>query len=215
MPSFSFIVPTAGRDTLSNCLNSLSFQLNREDEVIVVGDVFDGALPQVQALVKEFGSQYRYLEHWAPGHSYGHAQINYAMGCAQGDYLSFIDDDDIYVPGAISVMRQAIAEAKGRPVLFRFLTYHGFLCWLDRGIFGEGYVGGHCLVAPNDLAKLGKWTDRYEGDWDFVEQTVSAYGGPTAVVWNETVIAIARPNTAILTDVLNLAERMKEKVVAD
>jgi len=208
--SLSFLIPSAGRDSLFYCLSSLAPQLEAKDEVLVIGDVLDQQWPQIEALVASFGSQYRYVEFAGHEHTWGHAQLNYGMEQATGAYLSFCDDDDIYVPGAVAVIRAAANEAQGLPLLFRYVGYYGFLGWVEQDVLEEGSVGGHCLVCPNQKEKLGRWADRYAGDWDFVQSTLAFY--PSAL-WLDEVIAIARPSQEILNEVL--AEPHGRSIVID
>jgi hypothetical protein len=52
-------------------------------------------------------------------------------------------------------------------------------------------IGGHCLVTPNDPARTGLWSDRYEGDFDFVESTLALWA-PVEPIWRNEVITLAR-----------------------
>lgn len=208
MVSVSFLVPTAGRPDLELCLRSIAFQLGSDDEVLVIGDTCDGPLRESERLVRSFGSQFRYLEHNAGRHDYGHAQMNAGMTHAAGDYLSFNDDDDVWVPGAVQTIHATIASYPGVPLLFRFVNGHGFLCWVQEGVFAQDYLGGHCLVVRNDPSKLGYWQPRYAGDWDFVEQTVACYGGPTALRWLDDVLVIARPDERIRAEIRRLSHEV-------
>lgn len=206
MPSLVIIIPTAGRHELRNCLTSIAYQLEPNDEVIVVGDTLDESLERVEAVVKSFGPQFRYLEYKDSKHTWGHAQINYGSALAKTDYLNYIDDDDVYVPGAIGLIHQQIASGTHSIYLFRFLWYEGFLCWLQQGLFAEGYIGGHCMVCPNNPDKLGIWQDAYTGDWDFVRDTVNLNGGPDKAKWVDECIAVARPTPDVLAEVYRFAE---------
>jgi len=203
MVSLSFLVPTAGRPELRNLLASLSFQMGERDECLIIGDTHDGPLDDVEALVRSYGPRYRYIEHDAGEHAHGHPQMNAGMAAARGDWLVFNDDDDVFVPGCVETIR-TVADGRTVPVLFRYLNYYGFLVWVERGLFAENYIGGHCLVCPNDLGRLGRWSDRYAGDWDFVNETVAFYG-LTKILWRDEVIAIARPDQIVLDEILRLA----------
>lgn len=205
MVSLSVLVPTPGRPELENCLLSLKPQLKPGDECIVIGDTCDGPLPDTEALVRRMGSNFRYLAHNAGVHDWGHSQMNAGMREATGAALTFIDDDDVWVPGALDVIRQAFSVAPYSAHLFRFVTYHGFLCWVLKGYFVEDYVGGHCLVCPNNPATLGKWSNRYQGDWDFVSGTVNLLGGEMLIQWHNDIIAIARPSQDVIDEVRRVA----------
>ena len=190
----SIIVPTRDpQRPLASCLDTVVRQpLHEGDEVLVVGDTTDGPLPEIEATVKQFGPQFRYLSLAGEVHDYGHSQAQYAMSQARGDWLVFNDDDDVFTVGAFDAIRKAIAElSEPRPILFKFLTHYGYLVW-DRKVIEQGHIGGHCIVCPNIPERLGVWTPRYEGDFDFIRSTLDLWPAD-AVVWNKTVIAVARP----------------------
>lgn len=193
-PTISFLIPTHREDRpLRRCLDALDAQLGSADEVLVIGDTADGPLPGVKALVQSYGSRYRYMAHDAGRHTYGHDQLNYGLAQAQGNWLHCSDDDDIHAPGAISVMRSAAKDNPDHPILFRFLSYHGIVFWVTRGVFAYEQVGGHCLLTPNIPGKVGKWGERYQGDWDYISSTVELHGGEQSIVWRDEIVVIARP----------------------
>ncbi len=203
MVSLSVIIPTPGLGRpLKRCLRSIASQpLLPGDEVLVVGDTTDGPLPEVEALVADFGPQYRYLTLPTKEHSWGHDQINHGMTVAMGDYLVYQDDDDVFTEGAFGSIRGAAEECLGRyaeyrPLLFRFVTRFRTLVWGAHPVFAQDHLGGHCFVVPNRKAYLAPWTDRYQGDFDHIRGTIDKWpGGEQALVWREEVISLARPAT--------------------
>ncbi len=201
MVSLSVIIPTPGLGRpLKRCLRSIASQpLLPGDEVLVVGDCLDDpqdCLPEVQALVADFGAQYRYLSTVPAAHDFGHTQINIGMHVAKGDYLVFQDDDDVFTEGAFGSIRNAAEQHPGAPLMFRFVTRFRTLVWGAHPVLAQDHVGGHCFVVPNRKEHLAPWSERYQGDWDFIRGTLDKWpGGDKAVVWREEVIALARPNT--------------------
>ena len=161
------------------------------DEVIVVGDTHSAPLHEVAAWV-EAQAGWRWLAHDAGRHAWGHPQINHGMANARGDYLVFQDDDDVFYPDALLNIRRAVRHGEPRPHIFKFrITRAGGLV-LPRGrLVAENQIGGHCLVTPNDPERLGSWTDRYAGDWDFIEETLRLWE-PTKPVFRPEVITLAR-----------------------
>ena len=139
MTTLSLLIPTHREDRpLRRALESVRAQLLDDDEVLVVGDTHDGALPGVEALVAEFGHPYRYLEHDAGGHDFGHSQLNYAITQAKGDYIHVNDDDDIYTPDALQAFREMTATVHAPiPFLFRFKSYVGGIVRIFAG--GRGW----------------------------------------------------------------------------
>jgi glycosyltransferase involved in cell wall biosynthesis len=207
MTSLSILIPTHSPDRpLKRCLRSIASQpLLPGDEVLVIGDTTDRELPEVAALVADFGPQYRYLPH--PGtehvvidgvdyHSHGHEQLTHGLTVAAGDLIVYQDDDDCFTEGAFGSIRAAAEEYPGRPLMFRFVTRFRTLVWGAAPVLAQDHVGGHCFVVPNRKAYLAPWTPRYQGDWDHIRGTLDKWpGGDSAVVWREEVISLARPNT--------------------
>lgn len=138
----------------------------------------------------------RFLPHSPGHHDYGHSQINHAMARAAGEYLCFNDDDDVFAAGAFDAMREAIGQlAHPAPLLFRFRAHFGTTFWLAPGLLGQGLIGGHCAVVPNLPSLLGQWSARYEGDWDFIAESLQLWAKVgVSPVFVDRLIAIARPN---------------------
>lgn len=185
----SIIVPTPDGDSLDRLIASMRPQLVAGDEVIIVGDTHEGPLPHVEGICRVHG--FRYLEHDARGHAWGHPQINQGMRAATGDYLVFIDDDDVFAPEGLWAIRQAIAElTEPRVLMFRFHCGRlGRTLPETHAVIADA-IGGHCIVPPNIPGKLGEWSDRYGGDYDFITSTLAHW--PEGPVWRDEIIAIAR-----------------------
>lgn len=194
-PSITFAIPTHRQDRpLDRCLRSIAGQLEPQDEVIVVGDTFDGELPMVEHLVSTYGKQFRYMSYDAGYHDYGHSQLNHALSKARGDYWHANDDDDIYLPDAAEAMRRAIERFPEKVLLFRFISQFGTVYWDQVGRLERDHIGGHCIVAPiGDERKVGVYDSAYNGDFDFIEQTVNHFGGANDAIWITDLICHARP----------------------
>lgn len=194
-PTFTFSVPTHREDRpLKRCLDSLAPQLGPRDNVLVVGDTFDGDLPGVEALVREYGSQFRYIPYNAGRHTWGHDQINLAFDLATGDWLHVNDDDDIWLPDAVPTMRQFAIANPGRPLLFQFMAMDDRILWDKAGHVERNYIGGHCLVQPNIKGKIGKMGPIYSGDYDMIRECLDLHGGDASAVWIDKIICRARPH---------------------
>ncbi len=202
--SISVIIPTVGRDTLSRAVASCE----GADEVIVIVDrarVPEGlTMPGVRILDVESCNRG------------GHSSRNAAMPLATGTHLAFLDDDDVFTPGAIQTMRAAACD---RPVIFKMdHPQHGVL-WRDPELrFGN--VSTQMFLVPNDPARLGVWAHHAPelpqpgGDFTFIRGCVEKMGEP---VWRDELIAIYDPDfttIAIVTPWLNHPELVPDYLAA-
>jgi hypothetical protein len=179
----SVIVATLGRKGLEQAIWSIVSQRYPEDETLIVS-----CNPDVAPLAKKH--QCRFVLTDRPGDNWGDTERLVGMPLATGDYVAFMDDDDIYTDGAREAIEKAAEENPKRPLLFR-LKFEGsnVVLW-DRKSIEIGNVGTPCLVAPNDPARLGRWGCRKNkdrgGDFDYV----SSMKWPLEdVVWVPHVIA--------------------------
>ena len=186
-PTLTVVIPTIGRRTLARTLASIRSQaLLAGDEVLLV---CDGDFPDSRRVWSESGLAGRML--WidgGPSRDWGMTARTRGIEQAVGEWLLFMDDDDVYLPGAFAAIRQALFLAPRRPHLFRMRSVHarGGLIWGHREV-KCGNVSTQCFGVPNDHARMGRWSPRYEGDYDFIASTLLHYAeGP---VWREEVIA--------------------------
>jgi hypothetical protein len=188
----TIVIPTQGRETLNRCLNSMlpSRQGNGPVQILVVADTHSPLQQDVKWMCEQY--HVTYLEFDAGWHDWGYPQLQYGYDLALGDYIMNIGDDDVYEPGAFTVIRQAIAELpSARPLLFRALMHPSvsrpcgdpLLLWRLRGQIVRGTVTGQNLIAPNVPALLGCWVD----DFHHLAETVNLWDG--LVEWRDEVIA--------------------------
>lgn len=173
----SFIIATKGRDTLQRTLDSI--ELFSGDEILVVGE---------QGVQTAFAPapQTRFLE-CPRGYDWGHSERNFAMPQARGNFLSFMDDDDVYIAGHREAMQRAMTSHPDLPTIFRMRLNHmaGTLLWSEPEIRG-GNVGTPMFFVPNDLAKLGSWPPVYGGDCTFIQECKWT---PDEYFWATDVVA--------------------------
>ena len=108
------------------------------------------------------------------------------MELATGEWLSFMDDDDTYAPGAFRCFRRA-ARGLG-PHIFRMRYWHGEELWARQELF-RGNVGTPMIFCPRENA--GRWKHERCGDFDFIESTCRNQGQPT---WHEDIVALVKPH---------------------
>jgi len=166
------IVPSIGRPSLAATLASM--QTEPGDEVLVVGDMGDVPLPPATRFIPS-----------APGGNWGATERRIGMRAARNPWLALLDDDDVYVPGARALM--ARAAVRPVPTLFRMMYPNGRQIWDYRQI-QIGNVSTAMILIPNDPAKLGRWSDRYYCDFDFLS-TMS--WSPEEVQWRREVTVLS------------------------
>lgn len=190
--SFSIVVPTHDGEQLERFLLSVDYQLGDNDEVIIIGDTFGGTkrLEHVRKSIEKRDDRYKYVELNAGYMGWGHPQRNFGMKLASKSHIISMDDDDILRSGILHEMRYKLEVTyRNSPVLFRFQDHRaGHTYWI-KPIVVKNNVGGRCLVVPNVKERLGKWTDEYTGDFDFVKETLEKWDND--FFWDDEVIADA------------------------
>jgi glycosyltransferase involved in cell wall biosynthesis len=201
----SIIIPTISNPLLENTFKSIAYQnsdLHPEDgidEALVIGD---GPQAFARSLAEDYNTMlgvdlFKYRE-GPSSHQYGNAQRNFAIPKATGDYLVFMDEDDIFTENAFLNIKKHIRENRGKPLLFRFETFGRMVLWQFQGDIGLGRTGGHQTVFPNIPDKLGRWVPEndYCADWSYVNSTLALYpNGLNDVIYCDYIIADARPHT--------------------
>lgn len=184
MTTVSIITPTIGRDSLKTMLDKLVPQLEDGDEVLVIGD---GPQPNAKHIIDLVGDPLVKYSELGPIWNYGNPQRNLGIEQAKGDYIMFVDDDDVPCPDAIQAIKQAAQEFPGKPFMFR-MQHPGLLLWRDTEVRMRN-VSGQMFVPPNDKAKIGRWSGRYEADYDFITTTLGFYP-ENSLVWRQELITI-------------------------
>lgn len=199
MPSVCVITPTIGRDSLRTMLQGLLPQLAPGDEVLIIGD---GPQPNAQKIVDEIKSPL--IRYWDIPliRNYGNPQRNIALQEAKADYIMFVDDDDEVTPDSIRKVKDVAREHPGLPIMFKM--YHGNVVLWRTQVISCGNVSGQMFVVPNVKEKLGRWSGKYEADFDFMNSTVALYP-PNSVLWRHEIItkqgyAGLSPDAVILKD---------------
>jgi SAM-dependent methyltransferase len=189
---FSIVVPTTGRLSLQATLASIRLQtLVEGDEILVVGD---GDQPAARRIWNDAGLPGRYIElATGPTGDWGMAARNRGMAGATGDFLLFMDDDDVYLAGAWEAIRRAVAAQADRLHLFRMLRAPQCdYVWSERDLLACGNVSTQIFVVPNDPTRLGRWGAGYTGDFDFISST-AAHWPPGALMWHDQTVCVWRP----------------------
>ncbi|MBN1531680.1 MAG: glycosyltransferase [Spirochaetes bacterium] len=163
MPYFSVIIPTHNRcAAVRRAVDSVLSQKYRDFELIVVDDGSDDG---TDALAVAYGGALRYLRQENRGVS---AARNRGIAAAGGEYIAFLDSDDLWLPGKLAAQRDFIA-AHGE-----FRIHQAEEVWIRNGrrvnprlrhlkrqglIFSESL--DLCLISPSAVAMHRTLFDEY------------------------------------------------------
>lgn len=195
----SVIMPTVGRETLFAAIRSVVSQLVAGDEVIVVEDTAHATGPPRLWFNHSFDDVRRvHVGHKLEGSVFGNAQRDHAMTIARGTHLLFLDDDDVYVPGALRTVRRAVGAAPGKANIFRAAWgpghhAHGVELWADP-VVRESNVATPMVVLPNrvyEASWMGSNGLGVVSDFGFLSAAIEELMYPP--VWHPEVIATVRP----------------------
>jgi glycosyltransferase involved in cell wall biosynthesis len=111
-PKVSVIVRTYNRtELLAKALESVRAQRFTDFETIVVND---GGDPTAEQVSRQAGM--KNLRYFCAPHGGPSAALNRGLEMARGDYIAFLDDDDLLYPNHLEVL-MARMEKEGRPGL--------------------------------------------------------------------------------------------------
>jgi hypothetical protein len=176
MPFFSVIIPTYNRSALlREALQSVFSQEYTDYEVIVVDD---GSAEDIGALVREFGDCVTYLRQESRGPG---AARNLGIAHATGEYIAFLDSDDLWFPWTLLAYNKVIEQYCSPSLIAGRLLYfddeHGLIAHSESALRCEHFqdylsavtrrhfVGaGQMVVSRNAINAVG----------GFVEERINA-----------------------------------------
>jgi Glycosyl transferase family 2 len=118
LPLFSVIIPTFNRAALiARTLDSVLGQTLADLEVIVVDD---GSTDSTPAVVANFGARVKFLQQQNRGPG---AARNVGLRSATGEFVAFLDSDDLWFPWSAAAYAEAIQQYNpvfiaGKPLIF-------------------------------------------------------------------------------------------------
>lgn len=186
--SLGIFIATPGRKSLWKTLQSIAYQGAPIEDVLVVGDGFHRATAElVEVAVDALKLPVRYIA-TEKTRDWGHTQQNYALQHVRGDYLVYQDDDDVFVPRALTEMVKLVSEFRSpHPLVGRIKSPLFGLIWCTPG----NVLDGHCIVVPNDKKRLGFFTSAYNGDQGYIRHCLAAY---EECSWTDRIWTLCRPH---------------------
>ncbi len=195
MPTFSIVIPTYNRaGLLPEAIESVLAQTVADWELIIVDDgSIDGTADAVAGYRSDSRVQYVYQ----PNQGRSKAR-NHGARLAQGEFLGFLDSDDMYLPDALATHLQAFTQRPELGLTIGGLTYIddqrqplGIRSpWEEGGQLGLADWLFHCYAQPATVLLRRSWFEKTEGfdsdcetaeDWDLFLRLAAA-GCPMAWV---------------------------------
>ena len=164
-PSLHVLIATTGRASLLRMLKSLEDQLIPSDYLTVIFDGID--IDEVYAKaakkLKKFSCSTSIdmepinLGYWGHGIRNKHNELS-------GDFILHADDDDIYLPGAFSKIRQVVRQDLNALYLFQIVS-HPYI--ISGQPFQLGCISTQNGVIPRFYNSQSVWENYYGGDFAF------------------------------------------------
>jgi glycosyltransferase involved in cell wall biosynthesis len=173
----SIITPTCGRlDSLIEAIASVDEQSYQNWEHLIVSD---GSFPSLRQLSRTNIDPRRRFFSTPPIRYFGNHQRNVGIFHARGEFLLFLDDDNILYPEALTTMLSGF-ESDNVELVFCPIDYdhakhgvHGQVLMPHEG-FKRGEVDSLNAMIRRSLAvRCRGWGDSYFADFDLLHQADS------------------------------------------
>jgi hypothetical protein len=188
----TIIVPTVGRDTLQQTLESFAGDVTAADDVFVIHDgpqENDQPGAWVRLYARQSAGDWFFLQRDKRQGRFGHPNRNHILeNHVSTTHVWTIDDDDVAAPGALGKLREHMHEPW---CIFQMWfgensPHPGVTLPYTRKIT-YGNLGTPMIFAPWTKARFGH---HYSGDFDYAKGLHAELGDP---VWVDEPIAIIRP----------------------
>ncbi len=187
-PAFSVVVPAYNATrTIGATIGSILRQTREDLELIVVDDGSSDGTPD---FVRELGSEDERLQLIEQPNAGTAGARNTGVGAARADLISFLDNDDMWMPGYLEAMDRALArapeagfsytdawilnDATGRILRKASLEHHPSIpdpatppVLLERFLSGLNFVMSSTTVRREALDATGGFDPRIRGADDF------------------------------------------------
>ena len=171
MPKVSVIIPTYNRvHILKEAINSVLSQKYNDLELIVVDD---GSTDETKKLVSSYTTHLTYIYQEHQGVS---SARNRGIECAQGDYIAFLDSDDLWLPDKLCLQMKFMENHPDTLICYTEEI------WIRKGMRVNpmkkhrkysGMIFEHCLplciVSPSSVLivrslfeEVGKFDEKFE-----------------------------------------------------
>lgn len=105
---FTIIIPIYNSEkTLDRCLESVQNQIFKDYQVILVDDGSQDSTPSICSRFVEADDRFKYIRQNNQGVS---SARNKGLECAEGEYITFLDSDDVYFPNYLEEFKNLMLE---------------------------------------------------------------------------------------------------------
>lgn len=198
IPSFTVFVACIGRPTLQRTIDSFLRQERHPDDVLVLVMNPDEA-PEGVAFAYQHSTDriHVYLcQERGYFNKMNWASFNVPVNTTH--ILPMLGDDDIFVKGAFTQLREACAEDLERIVLFQFLSPMRFTLW-DEPRMKMNHISGHCIAVPQRYWPAPFSTRDYlTVDYDWMLGLLARQRVERGIepLWLEKLLIVARPDAS-------------------
>jgi glycosyltransferase involved in cell wall biosynthesis len=154
----SVVIPVRnGESFLAEAIESVLGQSRPPLELIVVDD---GSSDSTSEVAQEFGSRVRYVRRPPLGVA---AALNCGIDLARGDFLAFLDADDVWTHDKLELQVAAVSARPQLDAVFSHLANVGE----DEGVRGTfaGWSRGTMLIRNEAFARVGQFTQWRLGEF--------------------------------------------------
>jgi hypothetical protein len=196
MASFAVLIGSAGRASLEATKAECYRQMvaGDDDLIVVIDQHATGPLRNGYLGLRGFDAGYSW---------YGVPQINHAIAKRwhiNRTHVLTLGDDDVYLSGALNVLRRCCDAHPDRVVLGRFISpayddcgpdwSRRKLLW-DRPVLEIGNISGCCAAIPSQFVRPMPTERIKHHDFVWIQEAVQLSG--QAPVWLDEVLVMARP----------------------
>ncbi len=171
----SVITPTWQRHTtlISRCIPSVAAQTVPVEHVVAS----DGPDPLLRDLLTDTGVVYVEVDqhHDDPVNVGGWAR-NRGLEAVTGDFIAYLDDDNVFKPNHIEVLAGALTEHPDRDFAYSQMFRHGLGDVVGSDPPAYGFIDSSIIMhRASTHVKFGLWPapSEYHIDWQLIEAWVS------------------------------------------
>jgi len=189
-PKISILMPTYNRlDIITKAIKSVLKQTFKNFELIVINDGGDENLLKIINSIWDNRIVYIYIKHCGLS-----GALNVGLNIARGEYIAYLDDDDIYYPHHLQTALEALITMGGKVVytdtyrIFQKKIENGFQTihqepgpnkeFDKKALKRENYIPILSLVHHREcMKKIGYFDENLEHamDWDFLIRLSKVY----------------------------------------